>query len=79
MAYRYRKGRGIVSRCMSRARSSKQRTGNMLDNKDRRTKGQNNSRHNNRITVLDNKDKRTYINFVSLKGYESVDDLFVNN
>ena len=26
---------------------------------DRRTKGQNNSRHNNRITVLDNKDRRT--------------------
>ena len=44
---------------MSRARSSKQRTGNILDNKDRRTKGHNNSRHNNRITVLDNKDRRT--------------------
>ena len=53
--------------------------GVILDNKDRRTKGQNNSRHNNRITGFDNKDKRTYINFVSLKGYESVDDLFVNN
>ena len=36
-----------------------QRTGNILDNKDRRTKGQNNSRHNNRITGFDNKDKRT--------------------
>jgi len=26
---------------------------------DRRAKGQNNSRHNNRITGFDNKDKRT--------------------
>ena len=37
LVYRYRKGHGIVSRCMNRARSSKQRTGSMLDNKDRRT------------------------------------------
>ena len=42
----------------------------MLDNKDRRTKGQNNLRHNNRITVLDNKDRRTYIGFASRKGHD---------